>query len=240
MNALRVSLHPEGMAPRIANLSEWRAHLLERLERQIALTGEPRLRELAEEAEGYPAPEGVDAAADAAEAGDRRGAAAAQPPPASSSFFSTVATFGTAVEITTSELAIESFFPADAETATGAAGTTSEVIDTPTSVWDGEGTSGNAPPKGSEMNAETAVTPSVRARVAALPGEAFLRSGAEARRSGQRRQRPRLRRGPGALDGAAGRRRRRLRAIGAFFLVYAATIWAISSRAQITAPRSGS
>ena len=42
VNVLRVALHPEGMAPRIANLSEWRAHLLERLERQIALTGEPR------------------------------------------------------------------------------------------------------------------------------------------------------------------------------------------------------
>jgi hypothetical protein len=42
LNVLRVSLHPEGLAPRIANLGEWRAHLLERLERQIALTADQR------------------------------------------------------------------------------------------------------------------------------------------------------------------------------------------------------
>ena len=54
VNALRVSLHPDGMAPRIANLAEWRAHLLERLRRQIALTGDDALQTLLEELESYP------------------------------------------------------------------------------------------------------------------------------------------------------------------------------------------
>ena len=43
VNVLRVSLHPDGVAPRIANLAEWRGHLLDRLERQIALTADPAL-----------------------------------------------------------------------------------------------------------------------------------------------------------------------------------------------------
>ena len=114
-NVLRVSLHPDGVAPRIANLGEWRAHLLERLGRQIALSGDPALRTLLEELEGYPAPEhdpgpnhpGRDIAVPLrlkTEAGEL-------------AFISTVATFGTAVEVTASELSIESFFPADRVTA---------------------------------------------------------------------------------------------------------------------------
>jgi transcriptional regulator with XRE-family HTH domain len=113
-NAVRISLHPAGMAPRILNLAEWRAHLLERLGRQVALTGDPALRDLLEEVREYPAPEpeGRAAPADAiavalrlrADSGDL-------------AFVSTVATFGTAVDITVAELAIESFFPADAATA---------------------------------------------------------------------------------------------------------------------------
>ena len=115
VNVLRVSLHPDGVAPRIANLGEWRAHLLERLGRQIALSGDPALRTLLEELEGYPAPEhdpgpnhpGRDIAVPlrlTTEAGEL-------------AFISTVATFGTAVEVTASELSIESFFPADRVTA---------------------------------------------------------------------------------------------------------------------------
>src|SRR5215212_9321105 len=57
VNVLRVSLHPDGVAPRIANLGEWRGHLLDRLERQIALTGDPALTSLMEELLAYPAPE---------------------------------------------------------------------------------------------------------------------------------------------------------------------------------------
>jgi transcriptional regulator with XRE-family HTH domain len=113
VNVLRVSLHPEGVAPRIANLGEWRGHLLDRLERQIALTGDAALISLLAELEAYPAP--------------KRPAARAEPEIAvplrlrtdmgELAFISTVATFGTAVEVTASELSIESFFPADEATA---------------------------------------------------------------------------------------------------------------------------
>jgi hypothetical protein len=113
-NAMRLALHPDGVAPRIANLAEWRAHLLERLERQVALSGDPVLTELLEEVSTYPAPrhDGPPPAHDIfvpiriydGEGGEL-------------SFFSTIATFGTAIEITASELSIESFFPADEHTA---------------------------------------------------------------------------------------------------------------------------
>ena len=56
MNVLRASLHPDGLAPRIANLAQWKAHVLERLGRQVALTGDPALRTLLDELAGYPAP----------------------------------------------------------------------------------------------------------------------------------------------------------------------------------------
>jgi transcriptional regulator with XRE-family HTH domain len=116
VNVLRAGLHPDGMAPRIANLGEWRAHLLEQLERQVALTGDEGLAALYAELEGYPAP---------ADDGEARAGLADIVVPlrlrrddgGELTFFSTVATFGTAVDITVAELAIESFFPADAATA---------------------------------------------------------------------------------------------------------------------------
>jgi hypothetical protein len=111
VNVVRLSLHPDGVAPRIVNLAEWRAHLLDRLERQLALTGEPSLRELLDEVRDYPAPPGPGGSNDIVvplhvhtAAGELR-------------LMSTVATFGTAIDITVAELAIESFFPADEETA---------------------------------------------------------------------------------------------------------------------------
>ena len=112
VNVLRLSLHPDGVAPRIVNLGEWRGHLVERLERQIALTGDPALTTLLQELSGYPAPEQSPAAG---------GPEIAVPLRLCSelgelSFISTVATFGTAVEVTASELSIESFFPADEAT----------------------------------------------------------------------------------------------------------------------------
>jgi transcriptional regulator with XRE-family HTH domain len=123
VNALRVCLHPGGMAPRILNLAEYGSHLLVRLRRQHAATGDPALRDLIDELSGYPT---VDtAAADAHGNADR----AADPATdvvlllhyASSagelSLFSTIATFGAPNDITTAELAIESFYPADAPTA---------------------------------------------------------------------------------------------------------------------------
>ncbi len=54
VNVLRLSLHPEGVAPRIANLPEWRAHLLDRLGREAVAGGDPALAALHEELAGYP------------------------------------------------------------------------------------------------------------------------------------------------------------------------------------------
>src|SRR5215207_9041512 len=114
VNVLRVSLHPRGMAPGIANLADWRAHLLERLGRQIAATGDPSLVTLRDELAGYPAPPPPESTEDL---GDVCVPLRLRTPHGELSFISTIATFGTAVDITVAELAIESFFPADAATA---------------------------------------------------------------------------------------------------------------------------
>jgi transcription regulator MmyB-like protein len=114
VNVLRVSLHPSGIAPRIINLADWRAHLLDRLRRQIAATGDPSLGTLLAELEGYPAPSGSGPTEDL---GDVCVPLRLHTPEGELTFISTIATFGTAVDITVAELAIESFFPADAATA---------------------------------------------------------------------------------------------------------------------------
>lgn len=117
VNVLRLSLHPGGVAPRIVNLAEWRAHLLDRLKRQNDATGDPVLVELERELRTYPS-----------------GLNGARPVPvepnaivhplrlahgdAVLSFISTITVFGTPLDVTLSELAIESFFPADEKTRT--------------------------------------------------------------------------------------------------------------------------
>ena len=131
VNAIRASLHPDGLAPHIVNLGQWRAHLLDRLRRQIQLSGSPQLRTLLEEVEGYPGGEGDGEVAGGAADGSDDGPANEIAVPlilrplggegdgdgAELSFISTISTFGTAVEVTTSELSIESFFPMDEATA---------------------------------------------------------------------------------------------------------------------------
>jgi transcriptional regulator with XRE-family HTH domain len=113
VNALRVSLHPEGMAPRILNLATWRHHLLERLRHQIAETGDPALGGLLAELMTYPAPDATPAAGDGAIAVPLR----LRTDLGDLSFLSTTLVFGTPRDITLSELAIETFLPADAATA---------------------------------------------------------------------------------------------------------------------------
>src|SRR5215203_2474333 len=114
MNVLRASLHPDGLAPRIANLGQWKAHLLERLARQATVTGDPALRALHEELAAYPAPEDD---TDRGAASDVVVPLRLRIPGGELRFLSTVTTFGTPVDITVEELSIESFFPADRETA---------------------------------------------------------------------------------------------------------------------------
>lgn len=115
VNCMRLALHPDGLAPRILNLAEWRSHLLHRLERQIGLTGDEMLRDLQEELLSYPGPDPDEGTATGHEI--MIGLRLATDDGGELSFFSTVTTFGTAVDITVSELSIEAFFPADAATA---------------------------------------------------------------------------------------------------------------------------
>ena len=115
VNVLRLSLHPQGLAPRIVNLAEWRAHLFLRLRRQIDITADPVLADLLAELLAYPAPSGANAQE------TRVQAEVAVPfrlatDAAVLSFISTTTVFGTPMDILLSELALESFFPADAAT----------------------------------------------------------------------------------------------------------------------------
>ncbi|MGQ9367883.1 helix-turn-helix domain-containing protein [Azospirillum sp. ST 5-10] len=114
VNVLRLSLHPDGLAPRIANLSEWRAHLLARLASQHAATADPALAALLDELNAYPVP------ATERPHGDYGGIVVPFRLVADGrvlSFFSTTTVFGTPLDVTLAELAIEAFFPADPETA---------------------------------------------------------------------------------------------------------------------------
>jgi transcriptional regulator with XRE-family HTH domain len=118
VNVLRLSLHPQGLAPRIANLAEWRAHLLARLRRQIEASADPVLTELLRELEAYPAPN-VRKAGRPASGHEYAGVLVPVQFVTEQgllSFFSTTTVFGTPLDITLSELALESFFPADAAT----------------------------------------------------------------------------------------------------------------------------
>ena len=113
LNVLRVSLHPRGVAPRIANLAEWRAHVLERLRRQIDASGDPVLIALLEELRAYPAP----APKFTRDYGGVLVPIELMTEHGICSFFSTTTIFGTPVDVTLSELAVEAFYPADEKTA---------------------------------------------------------------------------------------------------------------------------
>ncbi|MFI7293018.1 helix-turn-helix domain-containing protein [Streptomyces sp. NPDC050121] len=118
LNAMRLTLHPQGLAPRIRNLREWRGHLLAQMERQIALYRSAPLRELYEEVAAYPV----------AQSGPAE--EPAEPVPYFAlpmriehegrilSFISSVSTFNTPMDVTVAELAIETFLPADPATVT--------------------------------------------------------------------------------------------------------------------------
>ena len=113
---LRNSLHPEGLAPRIANLGEWRAHLLARLRRQIDLTGDPVLVGLQRELHAYPPSDSEDVLTESSEAGVVVSLRFVSPAGALN-LNSTTMVFGTPLDVTVSELALETFFPADSATA---------------------------------------------------------------------------------------------------------------------------
>ncbi|MFD7294058.1 helix-turn-helix domain-containing protein [Streptomyces sp. NPDC059897] len=120
LNAMRLTLHPEGLAPRIRNLREWRGHLLAQMEQQFALTRSQPLRELYEEVSAYPLPPGTDT--------DAAGPATPMVPYFALpmviehegqvlSFVSSISTFNTPMDVTVAELAVETLLPADPATA---------------------------------------------------------------------------------------------------------------------------
>lgn len=118
VNVLRLSLHPGGLAPRIANLRDWRAHLLTRLDRQIDVTADAGLAALRDELAAYPAPR----AAPGTHGRPRDAGGPVVPLELVTaggrlSLIGTTTIFGTPVDVTVSELALESFFPADAASA---------------------------------------------------------------------------------------------------------------------------
>ncbi|MFH9727309.1 helix-turn-helix domain-containing protein [Streptomyces sp. NPDC017254] len=122
LNAMRITLHPEGLARRIRNLREWRGHLLHQMERQIGLARSESLRALYTEVTAYPLPPG----ADDDDAPEAPGPEDVYPYFALPlriehdghvlSFVSSISTFNTPLDVTVAELAIETFLPADPAT----------------------------------------------------------------------------------------------------------------------------
>lgn len=116
VNLLRLFLHPAGLASRIVNLTQWRAHVIERLRQQIDRTRDAVLMDLLEEFRDYPGPR------DSTRPDQADSGAIAVPFQLATfdgvlSFFSTTTVFNTPLDITVAELAIEAFLPADAATA---------------------------------------------------------------------------------------------------------------------------
>jgi transcriptional regulator with XRE-family HTH domain len=132
-NVLRLSLHPDGLAPRIVNLGQWRTHLLARLRRQIEISADTTLMALLEELSSYPGGNGdiPHFVSPPSRRGEMRNVPISETEAANAfvvpfrlatpagvlSFISTTTVFGTPIDVTLSELALESFFPADAATA---------------------------------------------------------------------------------------------------------------------------
>ena len=115
---LRLSLHPGGLGARIVNAAEWRGHVMERLRRQVTVSADRVLVNLLNELREYrPADSADDTQAPRQDYGGVVVPLTLRTNAGILSFFSTTTIFGTPVDVTLSELAIESFFPADASTA---------------------------------------------------------------------------------------------------------------------------
>ncbi|MEU0644026.1 helix-turn-helix domain-containing protein [Streptomyces umbrinus] len=131
LNAMRLTLHPEGLAPRIRNLREWRGHLLAQMERDIALRRSEPLRALYEEVAAYPCP--AEGSPRSENESDNGSSNESDEGPGESvpyfalpmqiehdgrvlSFISSISTFNTPMDVTVAELAIETLLPADPAT----------------------------------------------------------------------------------------------------------------------------
>ncbi|WP_422774356.1 helix-turn-helix domain-containing protein [Plantactinospora sp. WMMC1484] len=122
INALRLALHPAGMAARIVNLGEWRAHLLGRLRRQVAQSGDSELADLYDELRAYPCDQ-PEPEVEIPGTGEVVVPLRIRDDGRELAFFGTVLTFGTPRDVTVAELSVESFFPLDEATAAEVAAT---------------------------------------------------------------------------------------------------------------------
>ena len=112
VNVLRLSLHPQGLAPRILNLAQWRGSIFQRLNEQLDASADPDTAALLDELRAYPGGEAQVSLAEsfvlplrlASDAGEL-------------AFISMTTIFGTPLEVTLSEIAVETFLPADEVTA---------------------------------------------------------------------------------------------------------------------------
>jgi transcriptional regulator with XRE-family HTH domain len=116
VNAPRLTLHPQGLAPRIQNLPEWRSHLLDRLRRQVELTADPALADLLAEVRGYALPPGMRPDHRPVDPHTVLVPLRIATSAGVLSFFTMTMVFGTAIDVTLSELTLELLFAADANT----------------------------------------------------------------------------------------------------------------------------
>ena len=127
VNSARLTLHPQGMAPHIVNLAEWRNHVIADLRRQLDARADAGTQALLNEIMSYPvAPMAM---TEPEEEGAERYATPLMVRTEAGvvSFLSTLTVFGTPTDVTLSELALEMLFPADAKTAAIVAALTAEA-----------------------------------------------------------------------------------------------------------------
>ena len=117
INLLRLSLHPQGLAPMVVNLPAWRAHVLQRLQRQIVATGDAELVRLLAELQALPMPPGCTAVDAAGPLHDVAVPLTLKSPLGVLNFITTITVFGAPHDVTLAELAVETLLPADTATA---------------------------------------------------------------------------------------------------------------------------
>jgi len=117
INVLRLSLHPQGLAPMVVSLPAWRAHVLQRLQRQIVSTGDAELSRLLDELRALPLPPGCAETEATGPLHDVAVPLTLKSPLGVLNFITTITVFGAPHDVTLAELAVETLLPADADTA---------------------------------------------------------------------------------------------------------------------------
>jgi hypothetical protein len=101
----------------VRNLRAWRDHVLQRLDRQHATTGDAALKRLRDELAALPVPAESATEALAADPPDVAVPLTLHGPWGTLNFITTITVFGAPHDVTLAELAVETLLPADAATA---------------------------------------------------------------------------------------------------------------------------